>query len=66
MSPASSHTRPYGHLAQAASAKEVVGQGRPPKLLRRRDDKHKPASVKELAFALPTRAWRTIMAESHG
>jgi SRSO17 transposase len=27
----------------------------------RRDDKHKPASVKELALALPTRAWRRIM-----
>src|SRR3954465_3877657 len=26
----------------------------------RRDDKHKPASVKELALALPKRAWRTI------
>ena len=26
----------------------------------RRDNKHKPASVKELALALPKRAWRTI------
>ena len=34
----------------AASAKEVVGQGRPPKLLRR-DAKHQPVSVKELALA---------------
>ena len=48
-----------GTWHRAASAKEVVGSGRPPKLLRR-DDKHKPASVKELALALPTRAWRTI------
>ena len=29
-------------------------------LVVRRDDKHKPASVKELALALPKRAWRTI------
>ena len=26
----------------------------------RRDAKHKPVSIKELAFGLPTRAWRTI------
>src|SRR3981189_3032912 len=39
--------------------KKWSGHGRPPKLLRR-DDKHKPASVKELALALPKRAWRTI------
>ena len=39
--------------------KKWSGHGRPPKLLRR-DDKHKPVSVKELALALPTRAWRTI------
>ena len=43
----------------AASAKEVVGSWRPPKLLRR-DGKHKPASVKKVALALPKRAWRTI------
>jgi len=35
------------------------GRGRPPKLIRR-DDKHQPISVKELALALPKRAWRTI------
>ena len=39
--------------------KKWSGHGRPPKLLRR-DDKHKPTSVKELALALPKRAWRTI------
>src|SRR6266480_7163732 len=39
--------------------KKSLGHGRPPKLLRR-DDKHKPDSVKELALALPKRAWRTI------
>jgi SRSO17 transposase len=35
------------------------GRGRPPKRLRR-DDKHRPVSVKELALGLPKRAWRTI------
>jgi SRSO17 transposase len=35
------------------------GQGRPPKLMRR-DGKHRPVSVKELALNLPARAWRTI------
>jgi SRSO17 transposase len=35
------------------------GRGRPPKRLRR-DDKHRPISVKELALGLPKRAWRTI------
>jgi SRSO17 transposase len=40
-------------------AKKWSGCGRPPKLVRR-DDKHQPISVKELAFSLPARAWRTI------
>ena len=40
-------------------AKEWSGRGRPPKLLRR-DGEHRPVSVKELALALPSRAWRTI------
>jgi len=35
------------------------GRGRPPKRLRR-DDKHWPVSVKELALGLPKRAWRSI------
>ena len=43
----------------ASPPKKWSGHGRPSKLLRR-DDKHKPASVKELALALPKRAWRTI------
>ena len=59
MSPASSHTRPYGRPARGHVGPKWSGHGRPPKLLRR-DDKHKPASVKELALALPKRAWRTI------
>jgi SRSO17 transposase len=39
--------------------KKWSGQGRPPKLIRR-DDKHRPISVKNLALDLPKRAWRTI------
>jgi SRSO17 transposase len=35
------------------------GRGRPPKLMRR-DDRHRPVSVKALALGLPKRAWRTI------
>ena len=35
------------------------GRGRPPRLIRR-DDKHRPISVKDLALGLPNRAWRTI------
>jgi SRSO17 transposase len=40
-------------------AKTWSGRGRPPKRLRR-DAEHWPASVKDLALALPNRAWRTI------
>jgi SRSO17 transposase len=39
--------------------KKWSGQGRPPKLIRR-DEKHQPVSVKELALGLPKRTWRTI------
>jgi SRSO17 transposase len=39
--------------------KRWSGRGRPPKLLRR-DGKHHPVSVKQLALGLPKRAWRTI------
>src|SRR4030081_2641955 len=39
--------------------KKWSGRGRRPKLVRR-DDKHQPVSVKELALGLPNRAWRTI------
>jgi SRSO17 transposase len=41
------------------SAKKWSGIGRPPTLLRR-DGKHQPISVKELALGLPKRAWRVI------
>lgn len=36
-----------------------TGQGRPPKLLRR-DDQRKPISVKQLATELPSSAWKDI------
>ena len=35
------------------------GRGRPPTLLRR-NARHRPASVKDIALGLPRRAWRTI------
>ena len=54
-----SHTTVWAPGTGPRPAKKWSGHGRPPKLLRR-DDKHKPASVKELALALPKRAWRTI------
>ena len=37
----------------------VPGRGRPTKQLRR-DAKHQPVKVKDLAFSLPPKAWRTI------
>jgi SRSO17 transposase len=39
--------------------KRWSGRGQPPKLLRR-DRHHQPISVKQLAFSLPAKAWRTI------
>ena len=39
--------------------KKWSGRGRPPRLIRR-DDKHQPISVKDLALGLPKRAWRTV------
>ena len=39
--------------------KKWSGNGRPPKLMRR-DERHQPVSVKELALGLPKHAWRTI------
>jgi SRSO17 transposase len=37
----------------------VLGRGRPTKQLRR-DAEHQPIKVKDLAFSLPAKAWRTI------
>ena len=55
-----SHTTVWALGTGPRPPKKWSGHGRPPKLMRR-DDKHKPASVKELASALPKRAWRTIV-----
>jgi SRSO17 transposase len=41
------------------AAKLWNGQGRPPKLLRR-DRRHQPVSVKELALGLASEAWKSI------
>jgi SRSO17 transposase len=54
-----SHTTVWARGTGPRPPKKWLGHGRPPKLLRR-DNEHKPASVKELALALPKRAWRTI------
>ena len=40
-------------------ARPYRGTGRPPRLLRR-DAKHHPVSVKELALSLPAKAWNTV------
>jgi SRSO17 transposase len=45
--------------ATAGAEKKWSGRGRPPTRLRR-DAKHQPISVKELALRLPKRAWRTV------
>jgi SRSO17 transposase len=42
-----------------AAAEAVVGRGRPTTRLRR-DARHQPVSVKELALGLSKRAWRRI------
>jgi len=41
-------------------AKPWKGQGRPPRLLRR-DPRHQPISLEQLARALPAAAWKTIV-----
>ena len=61
MSPASCRSRClYGHRARGrCRRKKWSGRGRPPKLTRR-DGKHEPISVKQLALGPPKRAWRTV------
>jgi len=54
-----SHTTVWAPGSGPQSPKKWSGRGRPPKLLRR-DNKHKPVSVKQLALALPGHAWRKI------
>jgi SRSO17 transposase len=45
--------------AEPLPAQPWKGQGRPPKLLRR-DEKHQPLAVKQLATALPPSVWKEI------
>jgi SRSO17 transposase len=45
--------------AEPLPPKRWKGQGRPPRLLRR-DQKHQPVSVKQLALALPASAWKDV------
>ena len=59
MSPALVQTLGVGVGHGTAAAEKWSGRGRRPKLMRR-DDKHQPVSVKELALGLPKHAWRTI------
>jgi SRSO17 transposase len=54
-----STTTVWAQGARPLPAKPWSGRGRPPKLMRR-DDAHRPVSVKTLALGLPKRAWRTI------
>ena len=54
-----SNTTVWAEGAGPLSPKRWSGRGRPPKRLRR-DAKHWPVSVKDLALSLPKNAWRTI------
>src|SRR5258707_12244702 len=54
-----SHTTVWAPGTGPRPPKKWLGRGRRPKLLRR-DEKHKPVSVKQLAPALPGHAWRKI------
>jgi len=54
-----SNTTVWAEGTGPLSPKRWSGRGRPPKRLRR-DAKHWPVSVKDLALSLPKSAWRTI------
>jgi SRSO17 transposase len=54
-----STTSVWGPGHQPLPAKRWKGTGRPPRLLRR-DKKHAPVSVKQLAAALPASAWKSV------
>lgn len=49
----------WGPGVEPLPAKRWKGQGRPPTLLRR-DRKHQPVSVQQLALALPRSAWKDV------
>jgi SRSO17 transposase len=53
------HTSVWAFETGPLPPKKWPGRGRPPKCLRR-NGKHRPISVKELALSLPKRVWRTI------
>jgi SRSO17 transposase len=53
------HTTVWPEGAQPLPPKERKGTGRPPKLLRR-DEKHQPVPVEQLAATLPPSAFRTL------
>jgi SRSO17 transposase len=53
------NTTVWAHGKAPLPPQRWSGRGRPPKRLRR-DAKHWPVSVKDLALSLPQRAWRTI------
>jgi SRSO17 transposase len=54
-----SNTSVWAPGTEPLPPKRWSGQGRPPTRVRR-DARHRPVSVKELALGLPKRAWRTI------
>ena len=54
-----SNTSVWAPGSEPLPPKRWSGRGRRPTRIRR-DAKHKPALVKELAFGLPQRAWRTV------
>ncbi len=54
-----SNTTVWAPGTRPLPAKTWSGRGRPPKLLQR-DAEHRPVAVKDLALALPKRAWRTV------
>jgi len=54
-----SNTTVWGPGTGPLPAKLYPGRGRPTKQLRR-DAEHRPVKVKDLAFSLPTMAWKTI------
>jgi SRSO17 transposase len=54
-----SNTTVWAPGIEPLAPKRWSGRGRPPTRTRR-DAKHRPVSVKELALSLPKRAWRTI------
>ena len=54
-----SNTTVWAPGTKPLAPKRWSGRGQPPKRMRR-DAKHKPLSVKQLALALPKRAWRKI------